>query len=141
MIENLYAKYLLADRLNKLAGKAGVDVDFLELDNGGRYGYDVKLQVGAYDRREGESDNVAERGAIRLLDAMPELALERSSGLILLTGTAKTGLTYRFYTGSSPCEMVQVGTRIVPAQLATPERTEPIFEKRCIDDLRELVNA
>jgi len=139
MITNLYAKYLLVDRLNKVAEAAGVKIYSTKIHNGDRYAKDIAIQASAYDRREGEGDNSAERAAIRLLDAMPELALERSDGLIRLTGTASNGLTFSFYTGTGSCERVQVGTRTVPAEPAKPEREEPIFEVRCIDPLAELV--
>jgi hypothetical protein len=140
-ITNLYAKYLLADRLNKIAKDAGVSVDSMRLDDGSKYDPDVHLQCSAHDRRDGEGGNDAERAAIRLLDTLPSLNLERSDGLIYLRGTTTTGLTYRFYTGAGSCELVQVGTRIVRAEEAKPEREEPVYEVRCIDDLAGLVQA
>ena len=138
-ITNLHAKYLLADRLNKIARDAGVEVFTIDISD--RDDYSVHIQVSADYRRKGESKNDAERAAIRLLDTAPELALVRKSGLIYLTGKTETGLAYRFYTGAGACELVQVGTRIIPAEDAKPEREEPIFEKRCIDDLAGLVQA
>jgi hypothetical protein len=133
-VEKLYAKYLLADRLNKLVDAAGLVVDMCQLGNSDKYGwtYDVHIQVGNPQHRESQG---AEDAAARLLDAMPSLTLKRSSGLIYLTGTTYQGLTYRLYTGAGVCEMVQVGTRTVPA---VPEREEPIYERRCPDPLNEL---
>jgi hypothetical protein len=142
-ITNLYAKYLLADRLNKIAKDAGITVNAVEFHNGDQWG-DADLEINAYGvikRFDGEGSNHAEIVAIRLMDAMPELALERKSGLIFLNGKTKTGLTFRFYTGSGSCELVQVGTRTLPAEDAKPEREEPIFEKRCVDDLAGLVTS
>ena len=141
MIKDLYAKYLLADRLNKIFEAADVRADFIKLDNHGYLAYDVHIQASSSGRREGEGDNDAERTAVRLLDAMPDLTIERNDGLIYLTGTANNGLTYRLYTGTGSCERVQVGTRTVPAEPAKPEREEPIYEVRCVDPLNELVNA
>ncbi|WP_104128035.1 hypothetical protein [Cryobacterium sp. Y57] len=135
MITNLYSKYLLADRLNKVAEAAGLKIYKTAIYNGDKYNADIQIQLSAYDRRNGEVSNGAERAAIRLLDTMPELALERDDGLIHLTGIASNGLTFSFYTGSGSCELVQVGTRTLPAEDAKPEREEPIFEKRCIDEL------
>lgn len=137
-IKNLYAKYLLADRLNKVTEAAGVEIYITTIYNGDKCRADVQVQVSAPSWRDGESDNGAERAAIRLLDAMPSLELVRSSGLIFLMGAAENGLTYSFYTGTGSCERVQVGTRTVPA---SPEHEEPIFEVRCIDDLAQLVSA
>ena len=142
MITNLYAKYLLADRLNKVAEAAGVEVYTTTFHNGGKYDEDVQVQImSSGKRRDGESENVAERNAIRLLDAKPDLSLVRSSGLIHLTGMEPNGLSYSFYTGTGSCERVQVGTRTLPAEAAKPEREEPIYEVRCIDDLAGLVTA
>jgi len=141
MIDNLYAKYLLADRLNKVADAAGVKIYHTKIYNGDKYNRDIEIQAGAYDRREGEGENSAERAAIRLLDAMPELELVRNEGLIHLTGAARNGLRFSFYTGTGSCERVQVGTRTIPAEPAKPEREEPIYEVRCVDPLSELVTA
>jgi hypothetical protein len=132
-LEKLYAKYLLADHLNKLVDAASLRVDLCQLGNSDKYGgWDVHIQVSNPKDREPKG---SEDAAARLLDAMPSLALKRSSGLIYLTGTTYLGLKYRLYTGAGVCEMVQVGTRTVPA---TPEREEPIYERRCPDPLNEL---
>ncbi|MCU1408504.1 MAG: hypothetical protein JWM23_584 [Microbacteriaceae bacterium] len=139
MIDNLYAKYLLADRLNKIAEAAGVKIYKTAIHNGDKFNRDIQIQAHAYDRHDGEGENAAERAAIRLLSVMPELSIERRDGLIDLVGTDRNGLTFSFYTGTGSCEKVQVGTRIVPAEPAKPEREEPIFEVRCIDPLAELL--
>ena len=129
MITNLYAKYLLADRLNKVAEKAGVTVHYIRVYDAPST--EVFLQVG---HPEGWGNESNERAAIALLDAMSELQLERNDGLIYLTGVSN-GLKFKFYTGEGSCQLVQVGTRTLPAEPAKPEREEPIYEKRCIDEL------
>ena len=129
MITNLYAKYLLADRLNNVAEKAGVTVHYIRVDDAPST--EVFLQVG-HPKGWGNESN--ERAAIALLDTLPELQLERSDGLIYLSGMS-LGVTFKFYAGEGSCELVQVGTRTLPAEPAKPEREEPVFEKRCIDEL------
>lgn len=141
MIENLYAKYILADRLNKIAETAGVAVHHVKVSNRDRFAGDVHLQVGMPLKFGAESN---EDAAVRLLDAMPELSLRRRDGLIYLDGTTNTGLTFQFYAGQGVCERVQVGTRTIPAEPervipAQPEREEPIYEILCADPLREAV--
>jgi hypothetical protein len=133
-VEKLYAKYLLADQLNKLVDAAGLVVDLCQLGNSDKYGFGWDVHIQVSNPKVGEPQG-NEDAAARLLDAMPSLALKRSSGLIYLTGSTYLGLKYRLYTGAGVCELAQVGTRIVPA---IPEREEPIFERRCPDPLNEL---
>jgi hypothetical protein len=139
MIDNMYAKYLLADRLNGVAGGLGLAVEHIEVGNGyGSYTFDVDIQCGI---RRDYTPEASERAAVMLMEAMPELQLRRSSGLIYLSGTTSLGFTYRFYTGTGMCERVQVGTRTVKAQPAIEAYEEPIWEVMCPDPLRELVSA
>ena len=137
MIENLYAKYLLADRLNKIAEKAGVHVDYATVRNGesGIYQFDIQLQCSMAGKYGAEANELA---AVMLLDALPALNLVRSSGLIYLNGVAENGLTFSFYTGTGVCERVQVGTRHVEAMEAYDE---PVYKTICADPLSELVSA
>ncbi|WP_120338097.1 hypothetical protein [Cryobacterium soli] len=140
-VTNLYAKYLQADRMNKIAEAAGVRVDYARLDNGDSINSDVTLQCSILNvgfSAEGEAN---EEAAERLMLASPSLIMERKNGLIYLTGITSQGITYKFYTGGGVCERVQVGTRILPAEPAKPAREEPIFEVRCIDPLNALVTA
>lgn len=139
MIQNLYAKYLLADRLNKIAESAGLRIYETTIGHGdSEHSYAVSVQLSLASDRSPEGN---ERAAVFLLLAMPELTLKRRDGLIYLHGTTDGGLTFRFYTGTGVCERIQVGTRIVPAQPAQPEREEPIFEVVCADALSEAVSA
>lgn len=135
MITNLRAKCALAERLNKLADKAGVKVDSIKLDNrytlGGAFWPDVHLKISDKESRSNEAN---ERAAALILDNTAAVTIVRSEGLIYLRGESD-GLTYQFYAGSGVCERVQVGERVIPAQ---PERVEPIFEVRCPDPLRDL---
>lgn len=150
MIDNLYAKYLLADRLQKVAQDAGVRVDIVALHNRTASGIykDVHLQCSLADRY---GPQASEDAAVRLLDAAPDsllLSLDRSDGLIYLRGTTDAGLTFQFYTGTGVCEMVQTGTRTVrkpdPKALASVplvDVEEPVFERRCPDPVTEAVPA
>jgi len=145
MIENLYARYLVADHLSKLADTAGVTIDVLSIKDIGD-SHDIHVQVSAHNRKEGEVENAADRAAERLLVADPTLTLIRSDGLVFLKGTSHGGIRFRFYSGSGACERVQVGTKIIPAEPervipAQPEREEPIFEVRCPDPINELLGV
>lgn len=146
MIQNLYAKYLLADRLNKLCDRAGVEVDVLSIDD--TAGYNVHMQASlpwdGTDHRER-----CELAAVKLLETCDAVGLEvnlkRSDGLIYILGTER-GLSFRLYTGTGVCERVQVGTRTVKrhdpdllAAVPLVDVEEPIFETRCVDPLAEAV--
>ena len=137
MIENLYAKYLLADRLNKIAEKAGVRVAHATIENGrgSSNHFDIQFQCGMIGKYGPESNELA---AVMLLDVLPALKLVRSNGLIYLNGVAENGLTFSFYTGTGVCERVQVGTRHVEAMEAYDE---PVYKTICADSLSELVSA
>lgn len=131
MIKNLYKRYLLVDRLNKIADKAGVSVHKAEI---AAISTDVHFQVGMPGLHTPASN---EEAAVRLLDAMPDLKIVRSDGLITLTGTTGT-LMFQFYCGRGVCDRVLVGTRTVPA---TPEHEEPVYEIRCSDPLAAMADA
>lgn len=149
MTTHLYAKYLLVDRLSKIAEAAGLTVDYIKIGDKNSYAADVHLQVSfPYRYVSGEKyGQRAEDATVALLDAMPELRLERNDGLIHLKGETRQGFEFEFYTGNGTCELVQVGTRTVPAQRripavkAQPAYEEPVFERRCPDPLNALVAA
>ena len=91
MIHNLYAKYLLADRLNKMAADAGLDVAFIEIDDrDGGFRRDVHLQI----TQRANPDTTR-----RLLDRMPDLDVRLSEQLLHLEGVSRNGLTFDFYLG------------------------------------------
>lgn len=125
----LYLLYLTADRMQKIADEAGVSVDVIHLNG---YPKDVSFQCSDRTDRSNEGN---EKAAIALMDAMPELALRRTSGLIYLESVTNLGVSFQLYCGSGVCERVQVGERLVPAVAAQPERMEPVFEIVCTDPL------
>lgn len=137
MLDNLYAKYLLADRLNKIAEKAGIRVHHATVGNGegSTYSFDIQFQCGMIGKYGAEANELT---AVMLLDALPALKLVRSNGLIYVNGVAENGLTFSFYTGTGVCERVQVGTRHVEAMEAYDE---PVYKTICADVLNEMVSA
>lgn len=139
MIENLYAKYLLADRLAKIAESVGVRIHHIKFDNGSKsFERDVAIQCGLKDDFSPEGN---EKAAELILEAMPGTHPRRDGGLVYVEGVTYLGLMFHFYVGQGVCERVQVGTRIVPAVPAQPEHEVPVFEVICSDPLRELVKA
>ena len=136
MTTNLYAKYLLADRIQKAAEKCGTTIATFNIrDSTGSYNQDLTVFLDSFHRGEGEEREII---ADKMLTALPFLTLARSEGSIDLQGTTAQGLTVCIYAGDGVCERVQVGTRTVPASEA---REEPIYEVRCIDSLADAVSA
>lgn len=149
MITNLYAKYLLADRLQKLVERVNGQVDSISLSNGNRYTSDVHLQVSS---RDGYSNLDNENITVALLDVAAEVGLpvtlDRTSGLIRLRGEVND-LTFDLYTGTGVCEMVQTGTRVeqhadpdlLAAAIASVPLVDvevPVFERRCPEPTAEV---
>lgn len=93
MIENLYRKYLLADRMNKIAKAAGVELHTITLDNA----TDVYRDVSALAHRYGETP---EETAARILRVAPHLEVRMSDALLYLGGETRQGLRFEFYFGS-----------------------------------------
>ena len=144
MTTNLYAKYLLADRIQKAAEKCGTSVATFNIrDSRGGYSQDLTVFLDSFHRGDGKGREVI---ADKMLTALPFLTLARSEGSIDLKGTTNQGLTVCIYAGDGICERVQVGTRKIAATEAftvpaSEEREEPIYEVRCIDSLTEAVSA
>ena len=146
MIDNLYAKYLLMDRIQKAAERAGTKVYKFDIREGHDryrndeyvgYGADIDIMLDVFFTSH--TPESREEMVSRFLDELP-LTMHREQGRISLAGVLN-GFKVEVTCGTGVCEKVQVGTRIVPAEPAKPEREEPIFEVRCVDPLNELVTA
>lgn len=151
MIENAYAKFLLADRIQKAALRAGTTVVSLTFRNGfgevrAHSTHDVAVMLDTiYSRHDGDS---REEVVDRFLTELPFLSIQRTNGEIYLYGMDHNGLRVGASCGTGACERVQVGTKTVkqpdPEALALVPMVDvevPIFEVRCVDPLNELVKS
>lgn len=145
----LYRRYLLADRLAKImraiAEETGLDTRAHGFEFGKAYNpdkadwywdYDVRLSLLSHHLEPEGRELIVEQ----LLRRLPELNLVRADGEMRLHGVVN-GLLVRSYGGAGVCERVKVGTRVVPAKPATEEYVEDVYEVRCPDPITAMQNA